>query len=60
MNIYLRLIKPVFGLDCVDFRFYDVDTISNGTHLEIRDIESNQLEFKCRIDNIDSLVKEEQ
>jgi hypothetical protein len=59
MKIYLRLIKPVFGLDCVDFEFHDVASISNGTYLEIRDRVSTQLEFKCRLDNIDSFVKEE-
>lgn len=59
MKIYLRLIKPIFGLDCNDFEFTDVSSISNGTHLEVRDRISNQLEFKCRLDNIDSLAKEE-
>lgn len=59
MKIYLRLINPIFGLDCNDFEFRDVDSISNDTHLEIIDKASMQLEFKCRLDNIDSLVKEE-
>jgi hypothetical protein len=59
MKIYLRLINPIFGLDCNDFEFKDVYCNSNGTHFEIRDKTSMQLEFKCRLDNIDSLAKEE-
>ena len=57
MEIYIRLIKEPYGLDCIDFSFKDVDSISNGTHLEIRNKTSRQLEFKCKLDNIDSFVK---
>lgn len=59
MKIYLRLIKPVFGLDCVDFEFHDVDSMSNGTHLVIFNRATTHIEFKCQLDNIDSFVEEE-
>ena len=57
MKVFIRLEKPLFGVDCIDYEFDNVDTISNGTHLEVRDATSRQLEFKCRLDNVSSLVK---
>lgn len=57
MKVYIKLEVDPFGIDCTDYSFEGVDTISNGTHLEVRDLRSRQLEFKCRLDNIDSLVK---
>lgn len=41
----------------VEYEFYNCDTISNGTHLIVRDETSMQIMFKCRLDNIDCFEK---
>jgi hypothetical protein len=58
MTVKIKLLEDQFyNNDCIEYSFNDADTLSNGTHLIVRDKTSLQLVFKCRLDNIDCFEK---
>lgn len=58
MDVYIKLIKSQFPSQSHnEYTFTDADTLSDGTHLVVRDRVSMQLVFKCRLDNIDCFEK---
>lgn len=58
MNVKIKLINEQFcDNDHNEYQFTNADTLSDGTHLIVRDKTSMQLIFKCRLDNIDCFEK---
>jgi hypothetical protein len=58
MNVKIKLINEQFcDNDCTEYSFTNADTLSNGSHLVVRDERNMQLIFKCRLDNIDCFEK---
>ena len=58
MNVKIKLIKPQFTKsECVEYEFVKADALNDGKHMTVRDSQSYQILFKCRLDNIDCFEK---
>lgn len=55
-TVHIKLIEPIFATDCKEYVFDRVEMRSDNSHIEIRDLKSYRLIFKCPISNIDSFV----
>lgn len=59
MKIKIKLKNPQFTKSaCVEYEFEKAEALNDGTHMKVRDSQSCQILFICRLDNIDCFEKE--